>query len=249
MKFSLSACVLALSFLSTAHAACHQRSRRSYGAALIPTEHQTNKERDLRRAVKQVVRRHKSGRRADLERRQPGNLRQTYEDRASGGSWWDGPTSSSTGGSQAVNLADTGANSWSSSASASAATGSATAAPSTSSSAPAASSSSSSSSSSGSYSGQATFFYQNGVAGACGTVHADSDAVVALDTAMYGSGSNCGRTVTITNTANGKTVTATVADECPTCSSSTSLDLSTGAFDAIGDEVTGELPITWSFAS
>lgn len=160
MKFSLSACVLALSFLSTAHAACHQRSRRSYGAALIPTEHQTNKERDLRRAVKQVVRRHKSGRRADLERRQPGNLRQTYEDRASGGSWWDGPASSSTGGSQAVNLADTGANSWSSSASASAATGSATAAPSTSSSAPAASSSSSSSSSSGSYSGQATFFYR-----------------------------------------------------------------------------------------
>ncbi|BGP29997.1 hypothetical protein JCM10296v2_001749 [Rhodotorula toruloides] len=104
-----------------------------------------------------------------------------------------------------------------------------------------------SSASSGQYSGQATFFFQNGVAGACGSVHSDSDYIVAMDSRMYAGGSHCGQTVHITNTNNGKTVTATVADECPTCSSSGSLDLSQGAFNAIGSESDGVEPITWSF--
>lgn len=64
---------------------------------------------------------------------------------------------------------------------------------------------------------------------------------------MYGSGGYCGETITITNTANGKSTTATVADECPSCSGSSSIDLSTGAFDAIGDEDTGVLSVSWSF--
>ncbi|GAA5938942.1 hypothetical protein JCM1841_002612 [Sporobolomyces salmonicolor] len=97
------------------------------------------------------------------------------------------------------------------------------------------------------YTGVATFFYQEGAAGACGNVNSDSTPLVALQTAMYGSGQYCGKTVEITNTANGKSVTATVQDECPGCSSATSLDLSTGAFDQIGDEATGVLPITWHF--
>jgi hypothetical protein len=110
---------------------------------------------------------------------------------------------------------------------------------------------------------------EDGNAGACGTTHQDSDRILALQTEMYGSGQDCGRTVTITNTSNGKSVTATVADEsvlplsvrfpcaisdvastlcrCPGCSSSASLDLSTGTFDAIASEDTGEVPITWSF--
>jgi expansin (peptidoglycan-binding protein) len=41
---------------------------------------------------------------------------------------------------------------------------------------------------------------------------------------------------------------ATVADACPSCTSEYSLDLSTGAFDAIGDEDTGVLDITWYFS-
>merc|ERR1712230_92602 len=72
-------------------------------------------------------------------------------------------------------------------------------------------------------SGQATFFYQNGNPGACG------------------------KSVKVTNTANGKSVVATVADMCPSCASSGSLDLSTGAFDVIGAQDTGVLPISWDF--
>lgn len=45
-----------------------------------------------------------------------------------------------------------------------------------------------------------------------------------------------------------KSVTAIVADECPGCSTADSLDLSTGAFDAIGDEDTGVLSISWYFS-
>merc|ERR1711939_449780 len=70
-------------------------------------------------------------------------------------------------------------------------------------------------------SGQATFFYPNG--------------------------DHCGKTVKVTNTANGKSVVATVADMCPSCASSGSLDLSTGAFDVIGAQDTGVLPISWDF--
>lgn len=40
---------------------------------------------------------------------------------------------------------------------------------------------------------------EEGAAGACGTVHADSDKIVALDEALYDS-SYCGKTLIITNT-------------------------------------------------
>lgn len=55
--------------------------------------------------------------------------------------------------------------------------------------------------------------------------------IVAIDSAMYDGGANCGRQVAITG--NGKTIYATIADECPTCVSSGSLDLSKGAFLSI----------------
>ncbi|KAI5480022.1 expansin family protein [Pseudohyphozyma bogoriensis] len=106
-------------------------------------------------------------------------------------------------------------------------------------------SSSSSSSGSGSFSGTATYFYQNGVAGACGSVNSDSAYIVALDSALYGSGGYCGKSLTIY--ANGKSVTATVADECPTCSSEYSLDLSVGAFTALASTDAGVAAITWSW--
>ncbi|GAA5954489.1 hypothetical protein JCM8115_004607 [Rhodotorula mucilaginosa] len=239
MKFSITACILALSMLSTAQAACHRRSRRSYGEALIPSSAGVARALPEPKVIKPVVRRHKGGRRMDLERRADA-VRESWAQRAHHGSAPSsaapvtGESASSGGDSSGTATTST----WYEAATASTSTAATSAT---------ASSSSSSSSSSGTYSGQATFFYQDGNAGACGTTHQDSDRILALQTEMYGSGQDCGRTVTITNTSNGKSVTATVADECPGCSSSASLDLSTGTFDAIASEDTGEVPITWSF--
>merc|ERR1712093_678267 len=101
----------------------------------------------------------------------------------------------------------------------------------------------SSSSASGQFSGRATFYSQGGAAGSCGNYASDSDYVVAVNAAQMNSGW-CGKTVKVTNTANGKSITATVADTCPGCGYG-SLDLSTGAFGAIGNYDTGVLPITW----
>jgi len=99
--------------------------------------------------------------------------------------------------------------------------------------------------------GFATFFFQNGVAGACGTVHSDSDLIAAIDVARYGNDGDvsplCGQKVQITNDQNGKQVTVTIADACPTCDNSNSIDLSQGAFDQIADESTGIVPISWVF--
>ncbi|GAA5990653.1 hypothetical protein JCM10908_003172 [Rhodotorula pacifica] len=245
MKFSLAACILALSALSTAQAACHRRSRRSYGDALIPAnarpalaKRATSPQVDL---VKKLVRRHKGGRRLDRERR--AGSRETWAQREHI-SVAGAPGSVYTGGDTfaASPSASTAAPASTSAAAAAASAATTTSSSSSSASTPAASGSSSSTT----YSGQATFFYQDGNAGACGTTHADSDKIVAVQTEMYGSGGFCGKTVVITNTDNGKSVTATVADECPGCSSSASLDLSTGTFDAIASEDTGEVPITWT---
>ncbi|KIJ16932.1 hypothetical protein PAXINDRAFT_168369 [Paxillus involutus ATCC 200175] len=99
--------------------------------------------------------------------------------------------------------------------------------------------------------GVATYFYQNGVAGACGTIHQDTDYICAIDQIRYGTSGNasplCGDQVLITNLDNGKTVTVTVADDCPTCDNSNSIDLSVSAFEAIADLSTGEVPISWIF--
>lgn len=54
------------------------------------------------------------------------------------------------------------------------------------------------------------------------------------------------RKVHVTNTNNGKAVNITMEDKCPGCAAD-SLDLSVGAFTAIGQEATGVLPIKWHF--
>lgn len=104
--------------------------------------------------------------------------------------------------------------------------------------------------------GYATYFTQNGNPGACGNYNSDSTPLVAIDQDQwYASGSGsfgspsslCGKWVTITNTNNGKSVTAQVQDVCPTCANSNSLDLSVGAFTAIASEADGMVPITWHF--
>ncbi|GAA5972319.1 hypothetical protein JCM3765_007912 [Sporobolomyces pararoseus] len=99
--------------------------------------------------------------------------------------------------------------------------------------------------------GKATFFYQEGGYGACGKIHEDSGFGVALALARYGTSSNnnpdCGKTVLIKNNANGKTVEAQVWDACPGCANYNSLDLSVAAFDAIGEQATGVLDISWQW--
>lgn len=61
----------------------------------------------------------------------------------------------------------------------------------------------------------------------------------------------CGQTVSVTNVNNGLTVSAIVADMCPGCANSESLDLSVGAWLAIGEtEADGsEVPITWTLVN
>ena len=46
----------------------------------------------------------------------------------------------------------------------------------------------------------------------------------------------------VTNTDNGKSVTATVAEACTTCGSQNDLDLSVGAFTRIAAEEDGSVP-------
>lgn len=52
----------------------------------------------------------------------------------------------------------------------------------------------------------------------------------------------CGKQVQITNTKNGKTVTATIEDACPTCANSNSIDLSHRTFLEIATEAEGMVP-------
>ncbi|KZV72798.1 hypothetical protein PENSPDRAFT_575512, partial [Peniophora sp. CONT] len=94
-----------------------------------------------------------------------------------------------------------------------------------------------------------TFYFQGGVAGACGQVNPDSAFIVAEQAQRY-KASDCGRQVRVTNNNNGKSVVAKVADKCPGCQgNANSLDLSQGAFDAIAAEATGIVPITWEYLS
>jgi expansin (peptidoglycan-binding protein) len=102
----------------------------------------------------------------------------------------------------------------------------------------------------------ATYYEQNGNAGACGEYNSDSAMIIAINGASSDSywtdysqkSPYCGRWVTIENTDNGKTVVAKVADVCPTCTGNgESIDLSVGAFQAIGTLDQGLLPIRWHF--
>ncbi|ODN97474.1 hypothetical protein L198_04041 [Cryptococcus wingfieldii CBS 7118] len=102
--------------------------------------------------------------------------------------------------------------------------------------------------------GYATFYSQGSAAGECGDYHSDDDYVIAIDSngwwSDYESNNSspyCGRYITLTNTNNGMSVTAQVADVCPSCTTSNSLDLSVAAFNAIASEEDGMVPITWYF--
>lgn len=80
---------------------------------------------------------------------------------------------------------------------------------------------------------QATYYYQNGVKGSCGDPNPDSAMIVAVKSGIMNSGL-CGKQVQLRNTATGKTVTAKVADTCPTCVGD-GIDLSEAVFSALSD--------------
>jgi hypothetical protein len=99
--------------------------------------------------------------------------------------------------------------------------------------------------------GHGTFYLQNGIAGACRTLHTDRDFIAALDYRMYGDlgvkSPHCGKKMSIKNTNNGHTVNVIVADACPTCDHPNSVDLSKAAFMALADLEDGLIPIEWKF--
>ncbi|OCF36537.1 hypothetical protein I316_01787 [Kwoniella heveanensis BCC8398] len=93
------------------------------------------------------------------------------------------------------------------------------------------------------YSGRATY-YAVGL-GACGWHNNPSDFIVAQNSAQYGGGypgPNCGRSITISY--GGKQVSATIADECPTCDYG-GLDLSEGLFTQFADTGAGVFYMSW----
>lgn len=82
-------------------------------------------------------------------------------------------------------------------------------------------------------------------------VFASPELYPPTDERRYGNSGNasplCGKQVHITNTANGKSVTVTVADDCPTCKNSNSIDLSVAAFKVLAPLNDGVADIKWSF--
>jgi len=74
-----------------------------------------------------------------------------------------------------------------------------------------------------------------------------SDYIVALNSAQFGGGypsAQCGKSITISY--NGKTATASIQDECPTCGYG-ELDLSRGLFDHFANENDGTFYGDWWF--
>ncbi|KAI0826770.1 riboflavin aldehyde-forming enzyme [Trametes gibbosa] len=96
------------------------------------------------------------------------------------------------------------------------------------------------------HTGRGTWF--NVGLGACGKTNKDSDKIIAISSKIYNNGAHCDQKVKIKNTANGKTATAIVRDECPGCGSN-DIDMSPSLFKKLGNLDTGVLTVSWSFTS
>ncbi|CAO1633334.1 unnamed protein product [Sympodiomycopsis kandeliae] len=97
------------------------------------------------------------------------------------------------------------------------------------------------------FSGQATFYNtETGNAGSCGKMLSNSGYTVAVNKPQYNQ-AWCGKTITIS--ANGKTHTATIQDECPgdgtTCKWG-ALDMSPALFNYFSDPSAGVFDMSWS---
>ncbi|BGP20971.1 hypothetical protein JCM10213_003357 [Rhodosporidiobolus nylandii] len=95
------------------------------------------------------------------------------------------------------------------------------------------------------FSGDGTWYTQDGTAGSCGIYHSDEDMIVALNLPQMGANEHCGAGIRITNPANGMSTEVVVGDTCMGCAYG-SLDLSVGAFKSLAFADDRE-PITWSF--
>lgn len=73
--------------------------------------------------------------------------------------------------------------------------------------------------------------------------------ICALQTEVYASGANCGRTILVTRVDTGGSMTVTVADECPTCEGTGYVDFSVAAYTSLGTESEGMYEISWYFTS
>ncbi|KAF8872353.1 hypothetical protein BD779DRAFT_1477617 [Infundibulicybe gibba] len=93
---------------------------------------------------------------------------------------------------------------------------------------------------------QLTFYSGEGV-GACGDLINSNEFAVALNTQQYGASSQsslCGQSISIT--ANGKTATARILDECFSCPND-GLDLTPGLFSFFAPLSAGFLIGSWNF--
>ncbi|XP_066386888.1 putative ripening-related protein 6 [Miscanthus floridulus] len=91
----------------------------------------------------------------------------------------------------------------------------------------------------------------SGPAACDGNYHWNGDPIAALSTAWYAGGSRCRKLIRITSTQTGRTVVATVWDECDSDSGCKDNMISTSqaVWDALGlDTNIGEVPVTWSDA-
>ena len=84
-----------------------------------------------------------------------------------------------------------------------------------------------------------------------GQYHNDKDNLVALSTRWYENGHRCHKKIRITSVHNGRSVEATVVDECDSrrgCKDNI-VDTSKAVWEALGLNTNiGEVPVTWSDA-
>ncbi|KAF5558103.1 barwin-like endoglucanase [Fusarium mexicanum] len=97
--------------------------------------------------------------------------------------------------------------------------------------------------------GSATWVFQNGIMGDCGTVSHDTDFVVALDYRRYDR-SKCGQKIRVTATSGrhiGLSIDVTIVDACYVCVNENSMDLSTGAFNVFGTLDDARVNVEWQY--
>ncbi|SJL17496.1 uncharacterized protein ARMOST_21048 [Armillaria ostoyae] len=107
------------------------------------------------------------------------------------------------------------------------------------------------------FTGDATWYSPNGGFGACGTPLQNSDYIVALSTAQYAGGANCGRVIRVSCRFlpqvsslflldEGRSVDVTIRDLCPGCGPN-EIDLSSSAFQQLAGLDVGRIQVTWDY--
>lgn len=96
------------------------------------------------------------------------------------------------------------------------------------------------------YAGDATYYYQMGAYGSCGSISADTDYIAALSAKLQGTNkAQCGKCILVTG-PKGNSIKVRVVDTCPECATG-AIDLSTSAFGALADMGAGRISVSWDF--